>query len=76
MFVIRYMMVALALLGAVVAWGIGAQHSFWQIMGIAAAATFGLQMMVLVYVAWAAARTGESRPSSPDTRPHLVVLPR
>lgn len=76
MFVIRYMVVAIAVLGAVVAWGVGAQHSLWQIIGMAAAAVFGLQMMILAYVAWAVARTPDARRRCPGARRHLVILPR
>ncbi len=74
MFVIRYMMVAVALHGAVVAWGVGAQHSFWQIIGMAAAATLALQVVILAYIAWAVVRT--QGPRRPDPHPHLVILPR
>ena len=76
MFVIRYMVVAIAVLGAVVAWGIGAEHSFWQIIGMVAAATLALQVVVLVYIAWAVVRTRGPRRPNPDPHPHLVILPR
>ena len=50
MFVVRYMIVATALLAATVAWGLAMGLGAWQIIGCAALALLALQLAVLTLV--------------------------
>lgn len=79
MFVIRYLMVALAILSATLAFGLGAGLGGWQIAGLMALVALALQAGVVGYVALLAFRP---RPSQRDRakdrqhRSHLVILPK
>ncbi|ARJ68960.1 hypothetical protein [Paracoccus contaminans] len=79
MFVIRYLMVALAVLSATLAFGLGAGLGGWRIAGLMALVALALQAGVVGYVALLAFRP---RPWRGDTaksglhNSHLVILPK
>ena len=81
MFVVRYLMVVLAVMAGISAWGIAAGYSAWQVLGMAFLSALVLQMLILAYVAVAAIRRGRG-PSGGRSRgrrkrcDQLVILPR
>lgn len=77
MFIVRYLMVALAVAGIVAGWGISAGYGFWQVLGLMFGATMVLQILMLVYVGVAAyhRKHGSCR-SARKRSDQLVILPR
>lgn len=77
MFVIRYLMAALAAMAGILVWGITAGYSAWAIAGMMALAVLALQALILAYVVVAAARKDRD-PSRGrrKRRDQLVILPR
>lgn len=77
MFVVRYLMAALAVMTGVLAWGIGAGYSGWQAAGLAVLSVLALQALILGYVAVAAARRARDSAHRGRKRcDQLVILPR
>ena len=87
MFVVRYLVVAVAMVCGIVVWGLIGGLGLWQIAGIAGAAVLALQAAVLAYIAVLALRNGSRRPPRPDLSAaaiaqsgqapsYLAVLPR
>lgn len=83
MFVVRYLMAALAVLVAVPAWGIWAGYSAWTIVGLSLMAVLVLQAAIIAWVVVAASRRDRhpdaraSAPSPARAAPdRLVVLPK
>lgn len=87
MFVVRYMIVATAVLAVTVAWGLGTGLGAWQIIGFAGLALLALQLAVLGLVAVLALRGAGGTPTGTAFRgmgaadrrhpaPHLVILPK
>ena len=82
MFVVRYLMAVLAVVACIVAWGIAAGYSGWQVAGLAFLGTLALQAVILAYVGIAAARKGRGSSSGPSRgnvrkrSDQLVILPR
>lgn len=79
MFVIRYLMVALAILSATLAFGLGAGLGGWQIAGLMALVALALQAGVIGYVALLAFRPRPWRGGMARSRlhgSHLVILPK
>lgn len=77
MFVVRYLMAALAVLAGVLVWGSAVGYLAWQIAGLAFLAVLAMQALILAHVVLAVART--RRASSrrvPGRRDQLVILPR
>ena len=75
MFVIRYLITAVAVISGVLAWSIPAGYSAWQIAGMAFLAVLALQAAILAFVIFATARrnrAGNARKRSDQ----LVILPR
>lgn len=78
MFVIRYLMAALAAMSGVLVWGNAAGYSGWTIAGLAFLVVLAMQALILAHVVIAAARKGrkpaqEAPKKGPD---QLVILPR
>lgn len=77
MFVVRYLMAALAVMAGVLAWGIAAGYSGWQIAGLAVLAVLGLQALILARVVVAAVRRARDSAHRGRKRcDQLVILPR
>lgn len=77
MFVVRYLMVAVAVMAGILTWGSAAGYSAWQIAGMSVLAVLALQALILGYVVFAATRKGRA-PScqARNRRDQLVILPR
>ena len=77
MFVVRYLMVAVAVMAGILTWGSAAGYSAWQIAGMSVLAVLALQALILGYVVFAATRKGRT-PSrqARNRRDQLVILPR
>lgn len=56
MFVVRYLMVAVALVAGIILWGVAADLGFWPILRLVGLAVLALQAGVLVLVAVLALR--------------------
>lgn len=77
MFIVRYLMAALAVMAGILVWGIAAGYSTWHILGTAFLAALALQALILAYVVVAAARKGRSRSRGVRKRcDQLIILPR
>lgn len=81
MFVVRYLMVVLAVMAGISAWGIAAGYSAWQVLGMAFLAALVLQALILAYVGIAATRRGRGPSGGPSRGvrkrcDQLVILPR
>ncbi|MBB1499157.1 hypothetical protein [Paracoccus sp. MC1862] len=75
MFVIHYLITAVAVISGLLAWAIPAGYSAWQIAGLAFVAVLALQAAILAFVVFAAAR--RDRACNARKRPdQLVILPR
>ncbi len=79
MFILRYLMVALAVAFTTAVWGISAGCSVWQVLGLMFAATLALQALIVGWVGIAAHRRKQLGPSGRGVRKRsdqLVILPR
>lgn len=82
MFVVRYLLAALASIAGALTWGTAAEYSAWQIAGLAFLAVLVLQVLILGYVMVAAARRprdplqAASQQGARESRDQLVILPR
>lgn len=81
MFVVRYLMVVLAVMAGISAWGIAAGYSAWQVLGMAFLAALVLQALILAYVGITVSREGRGPSGGPShglrkRSDQLVILPR
>ena len=78
MFVVRYLMVAVAVMAGILTWGSAAGYSAWQIAGMSVLAVLALQALILGYVVFAATRNKNRDPSRRGRKQgdQLVILPR
>lgn len=77
MFVIRYLMAALAAIAGVLVWGNAAGYSAWQIAGMAFLVVLAMQALILAHVILAASRKGRNPAQGASKGPdQLVILPR
>lgn len=76
MFVIRYLIVALASMAGVLIWGNAAGYSGWTIAGLAFLVVLAMQALILAYVVIATRRNRDRRHKSPERPDQLVILPK
>lgn len=73
MFVVRYLMVAVALVAGIILWGVAADLGFWPILRRVVLAVLALQAGVLVLIAVLALGSGGGGRSIPPSRSRLVA---
>lgn len=76
MFVIRYLIAALASMAGVLVWGNAAGYSGWTIAGLAFLVVLAMQALILVHVVIAARRGRDPAQKAPERPDQLVILPR
>lgn len=76
MFVIRYLIAALASMAGVLVWGNAAGYSGWTIAGLAFLVVLAMQALILAHVVIAARRSRDRGHKSPERPDQLVILPR
>lgn len=81
MFVVRYLMAALATIVGALVWGLTAGFSLWQSLGMAFLAVFFLQMLILAYVVISVGRATRPTRNVPakrmrSLRNQLFILPK
>ena len=76
MFVIRYLIAALASMAGVLVWGNAAGYSGWTIAGLALLIVLAMQALILAHVVIAARRNRDRGHKSPERPDQLVILPR
>ena len=76
MFVIRYLIAALAAMAGVLVWGNAAGYSGWTIAGLAFLVVLAMQALILAHVVIAARRDRNRSQGAPERPDQLVILPR